>query len=173
MPGRRLAPTGYVPRKEVQPYFTMAEQYAFADRMFETNSRAEFSGAPIPLERHVHDLPRARTLRAAENPITRQPKFTGGCDSPPGSLVTLIDPNGTRAQRDYPCFERPALTDLIDAKSLDLALLPVGSGLGALERARRDPPHTTGSQFATDVVEPTVGRSSPIFRWEIWRLSCG
>jgi len=33
---------GYVPPSEVQPYFQMAEQYAFADRMFQTNQGPSF-----------------------------------------------------------------------------------------------------------------------------------
>ena len=41
-PTADLAAYGYVPRKEVQPYFDMAEQYAFADRMFETNEGPSF-----------------------------------------------------------------------------------------------------------------------------------
>jgi phospholipase C len=36
------APFQYVDPAEVQPYFAMAEQYTFADRMFQTNQGPSF-----------------------------------------------------------------------------------------------------------------------------------
>ena len=60
---------------------------------------------------------KAPTL-ASENPLTAEQKFTGGCDSPVGSLVMLIDANGTEDQLAYPCFERPAFPDLLEGTSL-------------------------------------------------------
>ena len=43
----------YVNPSEVQPYFQMAEQYTFGDRMFQTNQGAELSRAPVHYFRHL------------------------------------------------------------------------------------------------------------------------
>ena len=57
-------------------------------------------------------------LFAAENPLTRDGRLTGGCDSPPGSLVALINPEGRESKATYPCFEHLALPDLLEKRSL-------------------------------------------------------
>jgi len=108
----------YVDQTEVQPYFQMAEQYTFADRMFQTNQGPSFpahqfiiSGTSAPST--------GSNLFAAENPSTNGPP-NAGCDAPVGSTVKLIDPAGSEASNNpvYPCFEHQTLTDLLEAKSL-------------------------------------------------------
>jgi phospholipase C len=108
----------YVGPTEVQPYFQMAEQYTFADRMFQTNQGPSFpahqfiiSGTSAPST--------GSNLFAAENPNTNGPP-NAGCDAPVGSTVRLIDPAGSEASNNpvYPCFEHQTLTDLLEAKSL-------------------------------------------------------
>jgi len=106
-----------VPHTEIAPYFTMATQYAFADRMFSTQQGPSFPAHQYILS-GTSTISEGSTLRASENPLTSKGKYTGGCDSPSGSLVVLIDPYGNENQQMYPCFDRPALTDLLDAKSL-------------------------------------------------------
>jgi len=116
-PRSALRAYAYVPQSEVQPYFTMAETYTFADRMFQTNQ-----GPSFPAHQYILSGTSTTTqnsaLRAAENPQTPAGKFTGGCDSPPGSLVALIDSKGNENQKVFPCFDRQALSDLLEAKSL-------------------------------------------------------
>ena len=108
----------YVDPTEVQPYFQMAEQYTFADRMFQTNQGSSFpahqfiiSGTSAPST--------GSNLFAAENPSTNGPP-TAGCDAPVGSTVALIDPAGSETSNNpvYPCFDHQTLTDLLEAKSL-------------------------------------------------------
>jgi phospholipase C len=125
--GRRAY--AYVPKSEVQPYFTMATQYAFADHMFETNQGPSFpahqyllSGTSTPKQNSP--------LRASENPVTPSGTWTGGCDSPQGSQVQLIDSQGSERQTMFPCFDRPALTDLVDAKSLTWHYYQAHKGAG-------------------------------------------
>jgi phospholipase C len=95
----------------------MATEYGFGDHMFETNQGPSFpahqyllSGTSTPKQNSA--------LRAAENPVTPNGTWTGGCDSPQGSTVQLIDQQGNEQQVMFPCFDRPALTDLVQAKSL-------------------------------------------------------
>jgi phospholipase C len=104
----------YVSPADVQPYLTMAEQYAFADRMFQTNQ-----GPSFPAHQFILGGTSAPTatsnLFAAENGSD-----TSGCISPPTAIVKLIDPSGSETSNPpiYPCFERTTLTDLLDAANI-------------------------------------------------------
>jgi phospholipase C len=107
---------GYVNPADVQPYFQMAEQYTFADHMFQTNQ-----GPSMPAHQFIisgTSAPSAGSnLFAAENPKTSGPP-DAGCDAPAGSTVALIDPTGNETSNGpiFPCFEHPTLTDLLEAK---------------------------------------------------------
>jgi phospholipase C len=110
----------YVNPSEVAPYFAMAEQYTFADRMFQTNQ-----GPSFPAHQFIISGTSAPTatsdLFASSNPI--YPENAGsnpdtGCTSPTGELVRLIDPTGNESRTQYPCFEHPTLADLLDAKGV-------------------------------------------------------
>jgi phospholipase C len=110
----------YVNPAEVQPYFQMAEQYTFADRMFQTNQGPSFpahqfiiSGTSAPAA--------GSDLFAAEN-IFLPPNPGGntavGCAGPQGQTVALIDPAGSEAAKQFPCFEHPTLVDLLDSNGI-------------------------------------------------------
>jgi phospholipase C len=108
---------GYIAREDIKPYFEMAEQYGFADRMFQSNQGPSFP-AHLYLLSGTSAIAPHSPLLAAENPLTPSGNFTGGCDSPPGSHVLLINQEGQEKQRAYPCFNDLALPDLLEKKSL-------------------------------------------------------
>src|SRR5579863_6539884 len=104
----------FVNPADVQPYFQLAEQYAFADRMFQTNQGPSFPAHQFILS--GTSAPAAMSnLFASENV---SPGTGAGCIAPPGNVVRLIDPSGVESSAQYPCFEHPTLTDLLDAKSV-------------------------------------------------------
>ncbi|MGC1380421.1 MAG: alkaline phosphatase family protein [Candidatus Baltobacteraceae bacterium] len=144
---------GYVPQSEVQPYYTMATQYAFADHMFETNQGPSFPAHQYLLS-GTSTIKEGSSLRAAENPLTPDDDFTGGCDSPRGSLVWLIDSSGNEDREAYPCFDRPALSDLLEAHSLSWRYYQERTGAGlwhgpdAIKHIWKSP------DFKTNVVTP-------------------
>jgi phospholipase C len=107
---------GFVDPTHVQPYLQLAEQYTFADRMFQTNQ-----GPSLPAHQFIISGTSAPTagsnLFASENPHNiGQPD--GGCDAPAGSTIRLIDPTGSETSNAAipPCFDHPTLTDLLEAK---------------------------------------------------------
>jgi phospholipase C len=112
----------YVNPSEVQPYFQLAEQYTFGDRMFQSNQ-----GPSFPAHQFIisgTSAPSATSnLLAAENPVVPAgATSTGegaGCNAPMGTLVNMIDPSGLESSQMYPCFEHQALTDLLDAQTID------------------------------------------------------
>jgi phospholipase C len=102
----------YVQASDVGPYFQMAEQYAFGDRMFQTNQ-----GPSFPAHQFIISGTSAPTatsgLFVAENPTEG-----GGCIAPAGARVALIDPSGHEFCSMYPCFEHPTLSDELGAKGV-------------------------------------------------------
>jgi phospholipase C len=102
----------YVPPVEVKPYFDLAQQYAFADRMFQTNQ-----GPSFPAHQYIISGTSAPTstsnLFAAENPFWRRgPPATdnfsnSGCTGPHGLAVNLIDPSGRNCQTYFPVLSIP------------------------------------------------------------------
>ena len=110
----------YVDPLEVQPYFQMAAQYTFADRMFQTNQGPSFpahqfiisgTSAPAP----ASDLFAAENVVLPPNPGTNT---AAGCAGPVGETVAMIDPTGSEATRQFPCFEHPTLVDLLDSHGI-------------------------------------------------------
>jgi phospholipase C len=120
---------GYVPRDEVRPYFTMASSYAFADHMFQTNQGPSFPAHQYILS-GTSTVANGSPLRAAENPFHPNSGPAGGCDSPTGSLVSLIDSAGHESQKTYPCFDRISLIELLDRSSLTWRYYQATSGPG-------------------------------------------
>ena len=105
----------FVNPADVQPYFQLAEQYTFGDRMFQTNQ-----GPSFPAHQFIISGTSAPTatsnLFASENMSVSA--ATAGCIALPTTFTLLIDPNGNETQHIYPCFEHPTLTDLLDAKGI-------------------------------------------------------
>jgi phospholipase C len=109
----------YVNPADVQPYFTMAEQYTFADRMFQTNQGPSFpahqfiiSGTSAPAA--------GSPLFVAENPSGTGTGTPTGCTAPSTETVSVINSMGIESANPpiYPCFEHPTLTDLLKAANV-------------------------------------------------------
>ncbi|HVR46560.1 MAG TPA: alkaline phosphatase family protein [Candidatus Binatia bacterium] len=152
-PPKDVRAYAYVPQNEVQPYFSLAEQYAFADRMFQTNQ-----GPSFPAHQYIvsgtSTISQGSPLRAAENPKTPQGTFTGGCDSPSGSLVALIDPYGRETRQVFPCFERPALSDLLAVKALTWSYYQQRNGAGLWNAFDAIQHIRDGGDYRKHVIEP-------------------
>ncbi|MGA8534188.1 MAG: alkaline phosphatase family protein [Candidatus Tumulicola sp.] len=111
---------GYVPRSETKPYFDLAAQYVFADRMFQTNQGPSFPAHQYLISGTSTTRAKGR-LRAADNPFIagrREHSGGGGCDAPSDDLVKTIDPYGDVGSPVFPCFDRPTLGDLLDDKKV-------------------------------------------------------
>jgi phospholipase C len=152
-PPQEVRAYGYVPRKEVEPYFEMALRYTFGDRTFETNEGPSFPAHQYLIS-GTSTISDGSQLRAASNAQTLAGAFTGGCDSPPGSYVLLIDPSGNMDQGTYPCFDRLALMDLLDRKSLSWRYYEEHLGAGLWQAPDAISHLWSSKEFATDVVAP-------------------
>ena len=117
-PPPQLRAYSYVPKAEVQPYWDMAEQYTFADRMFQTNEGASFSAHQYIIS-GTAIASTSSALLALDNPTSPSSGTTGGCDAPADVTVPLIDPGtGNETERVAPCFDHPTLFDLLDTRGV-------------------------------------------------------
>jgi phospholipase C len=101
----------YVTPADVQPYFALAEQYTFGDRMFQTNEGPSFPAHQFIIAGTSAPTATSR-LFAAENPWLAS---AAGCIAAPNDRVAMIDASGSETAQpaEYPCFEHPTVTDLL------------------------------------------------------------
>jgi phospholipase C len=108
----------YVNPSEVAPYFQLATQYTFADRMFQTNQGPSFPAHQFIISGTSTPDTKSDSC-AAENPSgVPNAFFNTGCTAPAGEFVALIDPSGKESSTQYPCFEHPTLPDSLNAKKV-------------------------------------------------------
>ena len=108
-PCPRNAAFHYARYSDVVPYFEIARNYSFANRMFQTNQGPSYTAHQFLFGGTSQPAPYS-TLFAANNAF-----FGAGCAAPRNAYVTLIDPSGSTNARMYPCFEHQTLADLLDA----------------------------------------------------------
>jgi phospholipase C len=165
-------PFFYVNPADVQPYFQMAEQYTFGDRMFQTNE-----GPSFPAHQFIISGTSAPTsdsnLFVAENPNNSTTGPTGGCAANPAEFVAVIDPWGRESGKMYPCTDHPTLTDQLNAKNLSWRYYTpsansIWTGPNAIEHMcgpNAPPPNGTacvGSDWVNHVVIYNAQKPAPI-----------
>ncbi len=108
-PPADIAAYGFVPEAQVQPYWDMAQQYTFADRMFQTNQGPSFPAHQYLVSgtSSISDNSALRASENATNPLNVP--HQGGCDSLPDSTVETIDPKGVEGNPTFPCFDRKSI----------------------------------------------------------------
>jgi phospholipase C len=163
----------YVDSTEVAPYFQLAEQYTFGDRMFQTNE-----GPSFPAHEFIISGTSAVTEKSkvfvADNPEGIAKAFYfAGCTAPPEESVALIDASGKESGTMYPCTDHPTLTDRLNDKGVSWRYytpLPgwIWSAPNAIEHMcgpNAAPPNATtcvGSDWVDHVVLSTPQKPSPI-----------
>ena len=113
----------YVEPSDVAPYFQLAEQYTFGDRMFQTNQ-----GPSFPAHQYIISGTSAPNTHseffAAENvagPVLPGPNsfLRSGCAGPTAQTVALIGPAGYERKQQFACFDHSTLMDLLDPRQID------------------------------------------------------
>jgi phospholipase C len=107
----------YVPQSQDPQYWTLAETYAFGDNMFASDSGPSYPGH-LYLATGNSAIDSTNTIYAEGDPIgTTGEQHPGGCDSTPGTTVTLINPatGGQKYTPVFPCFDHQTIWNLLDA----------------------------------------------------------
>jgi phospholipase C len=141
----------YVPQSGIQPYFDMGEQYTFGDEMFASNQ-----GPSFPAHQYIvsgtSTLYDGATLKASENPGHHR----GGCDSPPGTKVPLINAAGKEGHKVFPCFERISIFTLLDGAQISWKYYQANSGArlwNAVDALK--PIWQNRTEYAANVIVPS------------------
>jgi phospholipase C len=137
-------PYAFVPASETAPLRDLAAAYTFGDRMFQSNT-----GPSFPAHQY---LIAGQSGLADDNP-NHSP---WGCDSPAGTTVPLLGPNGTSVPGPFPCFDYPTFGDVVDQHNLTWRYYApaIGAGGGiwsaydAIDHIRH------GADWTSDVISP-------------------
>jgi len=112
----------------ITPYIYIAENYGWANYMFQTNQ-----GPSFPAHQFLFGATSAPSLDAdhkgtfaAEN--AKNNDMINGCIAPEGSTVALINANGVEKKKTYPCYEHETLGDLLDGAGVDWRYYTPGAG---------------------------------------------
>jgi phospholipase C len=174
-PGHTAPPDaayGIVPHAETAPYFHLAEQFTFADEMFQTNQGPSFpahqyllSGSSVPQTGSSESV--------AENVIGYgQTHNNGGCDAPPGATVLLIDSQGNEGNPIFPCLERQTIVDLLDANHIGWRYYTpnsfyLWSGIDAIRHLRYGPDWANVSVPETNIFGDISNGTLPAVSWVV------
>ncbi|HEV2350742.1 MAG TPA: alkaline phosphatase family protein [Terriglobia bacterium] len=139
----------FVVPSDVKPYMQLAKEYAFADRMFQTNQ-----GPSFPAHQFIiagTSAPSASSnLFAAENTVGGT-----GCTAPLTAFVRLIGPLGSEQFKAYPCFDHPTLMDELDAHGIDWRYYAPSAPLYAIWNAPESIQHLrSGADWANVILSP-------------------
>jgi phospholipase C len=162
---------GYVPQSEAQPYWTLAETYAFADRMFQTNAGPSYP-AHLYLVSGTAAIDSTNVLYAQDNAIQPGGVQNAGCDSPSGTLGTLINPaTGDESQSAFPCVDHKVLFDSLDAAGITWRYYQAYAGAGlwfapdAISHIRNGPDFSNVSIPQTNVINDIQSGNLPGVSW--------
>jgi phospholipase C len=110
------------------PYLFLAENYGWANYMFQTNQ-----GPSFPAHQFLFGATSApssgadhKGTFAAEN--AQHNNEINGCIAPAGSTVALINADGVEYKNTYPCYEHQTLGDLLDADKVSWRYYTPGAG---------------------------------------------
>ncbi|HTU83795.1 MAG TPA: alkaline phosphatase family protein [Candidatus Acidoferrales bacterium] len=116
----------YVPRAQIQPYWTMAREYGLADRTFESNNGPSYVS-------HQYMIA-GESGNVDENPVfptpSPAPPQPWGCDDPAGVYTWLLrygsasglpKPAGIEVTGPFPCFSYRTVAGPLDAAGISWA----------------------------------------------------
>jgi|SRR5579862_320969 len=102
--GGQLKAYAYVTQSEIEPYWTMAQQYVLADEMFPTEFGGSFTGH-LTLVAGTDDI-----KLPGEAEVNFPNKPPDDCDSPPGTVSSYVSQSPYRElhlfQGPFPCFDQ-------------------------------------------------------------------
>lgn len=108
-----LYPYAYVRRSETKPYWDLAKTYALGDHMFSTATTDSYVA-------HQQIVAGTTKINRYESIVDTPDNFPWGCDSPPGTVTSLINTSGRvlSQQGPFPCFTYRSMADLLDAAGI-------------------------------------------------------
>jgi phospholipase C len=108
-------PYQYVDPTQIQPYWTLAQQYVLADHMFQTQGSGSFTA-------HQDLIAGGTAINSTESLIDDPSLPNWGCNAPPSTATSLITTAGQFLldQGPYPCltYRTGTMRDLLNARGV-------------------------------------------------------
>ena len=133
----------YVPRDEIEPYWTLARQYVLGDETFASNLDGSFVA-------HQYVVA-AYSSRAVDYPLS-----IWGCGGGTGDTVPTLTPRRGRGPEIRACFENPTIASEADAAGVSWRFYAdsvYGSG-GLWSSYQADKAIFDGPDWKNDIVDP-------------------
>jgi phospholipase C len=141
-PGKAgLKPYQYVNPDQIAPYWDIAEQYVLADHIFQTQGSGSYTA-------HQDLIAGGTAISPTESLVDFPSHEPWGCDSPPGTVTSLLvgaggivrAPQHLKYRYDagpFPCLTYRTLRDVLDAKAVTWKYYspPVQGSTGAIWNA--------------------------------------
>ena len=127
----------YLPKSEVVPYWTLAQQYVLADQMFASNLDGSFVS-------HQY-IVAAYASHAVDIPTT-----LWGCEGTKGDTVGTLTSQRTYGPAVFPCFDIPTIGGEADAAKLSWRFYADGN-IGDWESYSADSPIYNSPDWNTDI----------------------
>ncbi|MGB8520788.1 MAG: alkaline phosphatase family protein, partial [Candidatus Tumulicola sp.] len=168
-------PYQYVKPAQIQPYWTMAAQYALADQMFQTQGSGSFTA-------HQDLIAGTTAIDDAASLIDTPTAGPWSCDAPPGTKTDLITTDGEflKGEGPFPCLTYPTgtLRDLLDAKGVSWkyyapvykagAVGGLWNAFAAIAAVRQGPEWTTNVSIpTTNIFTDISNKALPAVSWVI------
>jgi len=119
----------YVQQSDVQPYFDMAEQYTFGDRMFQTNEGPSFPAHQFIISGTSAPATGSTSFIADNATGVQNASQQTGCLAPPTEYVYTITATGSETTTIYPCADHLTLLDELDTKGITWRYYTPSAGL--------------------------------------------
>lgn len=133
----------YVPRKQIEPYWNMAQQYALADHMFASNLDGSFV---------AHQY----TVAAYASRAVNDPDLLWGCEGSASDFVNTLTPQRTYGPNIFPCFKNATLGIAADKAGISWRYYAgsIDSSGGLWTAYQADSGVYNGPDWNTDVINP-------------------
>jgi phospholipase C len=145
---------------DIPNYYAYASSFTLADRMF-----SSLRGPSFP--NHLYTIA-AQSGGAADNP--QNSDDTGGCDSPPGTTVSVIDSNG-KLTNQFPCFDFQTLADLLQEADISWRYYAKGGSVwnayDAINHIRNSPLWSMNFAPDTQFAGDALSDSLPAVSWVV------
>jgi len=167
----------YVNPSQVQPYWTLAQQYALADHMFATQGSGSFTA-------HQDLIAGTTAINSTQSVIDYPSEWRSwGCDAPksPPTTTSLMDYNKDYLanQGPFPCFTYPTgtLADLLDKQHVTWKYYAppyqyntagaLWNAFAAIQAVREGPDWKNISTPETNIFNDISGGTLPALSWVI------
>ncbi|MGA7283180.1 MAG: alkaline phosphatase family protein [Candidatus Cybelea sp.] len=133
----------YVPRKQIEPYWTMAQQYVLADRMFTSNLDASFVS-------HQY------AVAAYASSSVDGPYADWGCEGGKSDTIQTLTQRRTEGKPIVVCFDNPTIADEADAAGVSWRFYASGvdDDGGIWSSYQADRKIFEGPDWSADVISP-------------------